>query len=182
MTAASWIERGPLPSRPASRGLRALVSALGQYPTVLPGKMPVPSASGLRKCRRRESQLNLASKQYRRWGPLRFIWWPYMTVLSHRSRLSHGIMLSTVVRIFYFLAVVALLATLGLYLRQRFLYGVETTWGVEFRQVGRGMGEFWRRTDKEYFWAAFAGLWLGAAAHTVADLVVTIAKKLWQAV
>lgn len=126
--------------------------------------------------------LDLASKQYRRWGPLRFIWWPYMIVLSHRSRLSHGIMLSTVVRIIYFLAVVALLATLGLYLQQRFLYGVQTTWGAEFQQVGRGMGGFWRRTDKEYFWAAFAGLWLGAAAHTVADLVVTIAKKLWQAV
>ena len=55
MTAASWIERGPLPARPASRALRAVVSALGQYPTVLTGKMPVPSASGLRKCRRRES-------------------------------------------------------------------------------------------------------------------------------
>lgn len=126
--------------------------------------------------------LDLASKQYRRWGPLRFIWWPYMVVLSHRSRLSHGIMLSTVVRILYFLTVVALLATLGLYLRQRYLYGVQTTWGAEFLEVGRGMGDFWRRTDKAYFWAAFAGLWLGAAAHTVADLVVTIAKKLWQAV
>src|SRR5919197_2468736 len=57
--------------------------------------------------------LDLYSKQYRRWGPLRFIWFPYMIAFSHRSRLSHGIMLSTIVRVLYFIAVVALLMTLG---------------------------------------------------------------------
>jgi uncharacterized metal-binding protein len=86
------------------------------------------------------------------------------------------------VRILYFLTVVALLATLALYARQRYLYGVQTTWGAEFRQVSLGLGDFWRRTEKEYFWAGFAGLWLGAAAHTVSDLIWSFAKKLWQAV
>ncbi|MFN7929135.1 MAG: metal-binding protein [Blastocatellia bacterium] len=37
--------------------------------------------------------LDLDSKPYRRWGPLRFIWKPYQMALSHRSRLSHGLVL-----------------------------------------------------------------------------------------
>jgi uncharacterized metal-binding protein len=126
--------------------------------------------------------LDLNSKQYKRWGPLRFIWYPYMVAFSHRSRLSHGIMLSTIFRILYFIAVVAVLATAVLYVRQRYLYGVQTTWGAEFTRVSLDLGEFWHRTDKQYFWAGFAGLWLGAAAHTVSDLVWSIVKKLWHAV
>ena len=126
--------------------------------------------------------LDLYSKQYRRWGPLRFIWYPYMVAFSHRSRLSHGIMLSTIVRILYFICVVALLMTLGLYVRQRYLYGVQTTWGEEFRRVSLDLGDFWNRTDKQYFWATFAGLWLGAAAHTVSDVVWSIIKKVWHSV
>ena len=39
--------------------------------------------------------LDLYSNQYRRWGLLRFIWYPYMVALSHRSRLSHGLLFST---------------------------------------------------------------------------------------
>jgi uncharacterized metal-binding protein len=126
--------------------------------------------------------LDLYSKQYRRWGPLRFIWFPYMVAFSHRSRLSHGLVLSTIFRVLYFIAILALLMTLGLYLRQRYLYGMQTTWGAEFRQVSLDLGEFWKRTDKQYFWAAFVGLWLGAAAHTLSDLVWTIAKKVWHSV
>jgi uncharacterized metal-binding protein len=126
--------------------------------------------------------LDLDSKQYRRWGPLRFIWYPYMVALSHRSRLSHGLMLSTIFRILYFIAVMAVLATVVLYIRQRYLYGVQTTWGEEFTRVSLDLGAFWNSTDKQYFWAAFVGLWLGAAAHTVSDVVWSIAKKLWHAV
>ena len=34
--------------------------------------------------------LDIQSRQYTRWGPLRFIWWPYKVVFRHRSRLTHG--------------------------------------------------------------------------------------------
>lgn len=126
--------------------------------------------------------LDLNSKPYRRWGPLRFIWVPYKAALSHRSRLSHGLVLGTIFRILYFVAVLAMLATAVLYVRQRYLYGVQTTWNAEFERVSLDIGGFWRRTDKELFWAAFAGLWIGAAAHTVSDVVWSITKKLWRAV
>ena len=126
--------------------------------------------------------LDLDSKQYRRWGPLRFIWYPYMVAISHRSRLSHGLMLGTIFRILYFVAVSAVLMAAVLYARHRYLYGLPTTWGEEFRQVSLDLGAFWGRTDKQYFWAAFAGLWLGAAAHTVSDVAWSITKKIWRAV
>jgi uncharacterized metal-binding protein len=126
--------------------------------------------------------LDLDSKQYRRWGPLRFLWFPYMFAISHRSRLSHGLLLGTIFRILYFIAVLALLATAVLFVRQRYLYGIETSWGAEFTRVSLDIGALWGRIDRPYFWAGFIGLWLGAAAHTVSDLIWSIAKKLWQAV
>ncbi|HZS09911.1 MAG TPA: metal-binding protein [Blastocatellia bacterium] len=126
--------------------------------------------------------LDLHSKQYKRWGPLRFIWFPYMYSISHRSRLSHGLLLSTVFRILYFIAVFAVLASVVLYARHRYLYGEHTTWGAEFERVSLDLGAFWNRTDKQYFRAAFAGLWLGAAAHTVSDVTWSVVKKVWKVV
>ncbi len=124
--------------------------------------------------------LDLYSRQYQRWGPLRFIWYPYILALGHRSRLSHGLMLGTLVRVLYFLVVVALLSATVLYARQCYLYGSQATWGDAFNQISADLVAFWQKTDKRYFWAAFAGLWLGAAAHTLTDALGSIMKKLWQ--
>jgi uncharacterized metal-binding protein len=148
---------------------RPLVALIAAVATIFAGLMFGPD-------------LDLYSKQYKRWGPLRFIWYPYMVAFNHRSRLTHGIMLSTIFRVLYFIAVTSVLATAILYARQHYLYGVQTTWGEEFTRVSLDLGAFWNRTDKQYFWAAFAGLWFGAAAHTVSDIFWSIVKKLWQAV
>lgn len=45
--------------------------------------------------------LDIYSKQYQRWGPLKFIWLPYQKVLRHRSWLSHGPVVGTVLRLLY---------------------------------------------------------------------------------
>jgi uncharacterized metal-binding protein len=45
--------------------------------------------------------LDIYSKQYQRWGLLRFIWLPYRKVLSHRSWLSHGPVVGTLLRLLY---------------------------------------------------------------------------------
>lgn len=126
--------------------------------------------------------LDLHSRQYKRWGPLRFIWFPYMFAISHRSRLSHGLLLGTIFRIMYFIAVLAVLTSMVLYARQRYLYGAQTTWQAEFERVSLDLGTFWDRTDKQYFRAAFLGLWLGAAAHTVSDVTWSVMRKVWKAV
>jgi uncharacterized metal-binding protein len=61
--------------------------------------------------------LDIQSRQYTRWGPLRFLWWPYKVALRHRSRWSHSIMLGTLIRVIYFLIVITLVLVVSLYIR-----------------------------------------------------------------
>jgi uncharacterized metal-binding protein len=60
--------------------------------------------------------LDLHSESYKRWGFLRFIWWPYKTVLPHRHLLSHGIVIGMLTRVVYFHVMVGALITISLYL------------------------------------------------------------------
>ena len=53
--------------------------------------------------------LDIYSIQYQRWGVLRLIWWPYRSLLRHRSWLSHGPIVGTTLRIVYFLAFLVLM-------------------------------------------------------------------------
>ena len=45
--------------------------------------------------------LDLNSTEYRRWGPLRFLWWPYRTLVPHRSWVSHGLIMGGLIRVLY---------------------------------------------------------------------------------
>jgi uncharacterized metal-binding protein len=126
--------------------------------------------------------LDIQSSQYKRWGPVRVLWAPYRVALSHRSRLSHGLLLGTIFRLAYFFAVVLLVSTCVFYIRHRYLFGMETTWDAEFQRVSDDFMALWKQTDKQYFKAAFVGLWVGAAVHTVVDVAQSIARLLWRAV
>jgi len=121
--------------------------------------------------------LDLDSKPYRRWGPLKFLWKPYQAALPHRSKLSHGPILGTVIRIVYFLIVFSLFAATVLYVRHRYVNGDQTTWQAEFDVVKADLFTFWGETDERYLWGAFAGLWVGALAHTTADIVWSAIKR-----
>src|SRR5438105_1736112 len=61
-------------------------------------------------------ELDLDSKEYRRWGPLRFLWWPYQKLIPHRSPLSHGLVMGGLFRIFYLLCILLFLSWGGSYL------------------------------------------------------------------
>ncbi|MCG3159383.1 MAG: hypothetical protein JMDDDDMK_00369 [Acidobacteria bacterium] len=121
--------------------------------------------------------LDLDSKPYRRWGPLKFLWKPYQVALPHRSKLSHGPILGTIIRIAYFLIVFSLFAATVLYARHRYLDGGQTTWQGEFDVVKADLFTFWEGTDKQYFEAAFGGLCVGALAHTTADIIWSAIKR-----
>jgi uncharacterized metal-binding protein len=121
--------------------------------------------------------LDLQSRPYKRWGPLRFIWKPYQVAMPHRSSLSHGPILGTLVRIVYFLVMFSLLAATVLYVRHAYMGGQQTTWGGEFNMVKGDLFSIWEQTDKEYFKAGFAGLWLGALSHTGADIIWSTLKR-----
>jgi uncharacterized metal-binding protein len=121
--------------------------------------------------------LDLQSRPYNRWGPLRIIWKPYQVALPHRSLLSHGPVLGTVIRIVYFLVMFSLLAATLLYIRHAYLRGQQTTWTAEFNMVKGDLLSIWNQTEKQYFEAGFAGLWLGALSHTAADVIWSAVKR-----
>lgn len=122
--------------------------------------------------------LDIHSRQYTRWGPLRIIWWPYKVVFRHRSRLTHGIILGTLIRVLYFAGVLALIsaAALCLYLTHSVGRPPDPS---EFLASLRGFETGLHRHGafKQLSLAAFAGLWWGAATHTLADVIWSMLRK-----
>ena len=123
--------------------------------------------------------LDIQSRQYTRWGPLRFLWLPYKVAFRHRSRWSHGIVFGTLIRVVYFAAVVTLLVWACVYARAVFLAGgtppgwreVAGAWQlVEATAAGYGVGP-------RALLAALAGLWWGAASHTLTDVAWSVVRK-----
>jgi uncharacterized metal-binding protein len=123
--------------------------------------------------------LDIQSRQYTRWGPLRFLWFPYKVAFRHRSRWSHGIVFGTLIRVVYFAAVVTLLAWACVYARAVFLAGgtppgwreVVDAWRlVEATAAVYGVGP-------RALVATFAGLWWGAASHTLTDVAWSVVRK-----
>jgi uncharacterized metal-binding protein len=121
--------------------------------------------------------LDIQSRQYARWGPLRFLWWPYKAILPHRSRLSHSILIGTVIRIIYFLAVITLVLAVALYVRDAYV----NREGASVGAVADALGEVLRALapiKRSYLLAAFAGLWVGATSHTVSDVLGSFFKSI----
>ena len=123
--------------------------------------------------------LDIQSRQYTRWGALRFLWFPYKVAFRHRSRLTHGILLGTLIRVVYFTLALAALVLLAVYLHAHYVAGeampslteLALTWrAVEGRLAARGVG-------RGVLLATFVGLWWGAAIHTFADVAWSILRK-----
>lgn len=125
--------------------------------------------------------LDIQSRQYTRWGLLRFLWWPYKVILPHRSRLSHSILIGTWIRVIYFLAVVTLLAVVCLYVRDAFILqkptGISEVQGT-FARVWQVFNEI----NRSYLIAAFVGLWVGATSHTVSDVLGSFFKSVGRSI
>ncbi|ENQ3106996.1 Uncharacterized metal-binding protein [Bacillus sp. 491mf] len=49
--------------------------------------------------------LDIHSSAYRKWGLLRIFWYPYQTVMPHRSPLTHTIIIGDLIRLLYMLLV-----------------------------------------------------------------------------
>jgi uncharacterized metal-binding protein len=120
--------------------------------------------------------LDIQSKQYTRWGPVRFIWWPYKVTLAHRSRLSHGIVFGTMIRIIYFLVVVSLLLAVALFARDKYLH-TSSAGIVEVQDAFTRVWEIFKPIKRNYLVAAFIGLWLGASSHTASDVLGSFFKS-----
>jgi len=127
--------------------------------------------------------LDIHSRQYRRWGVLRWIWLPYRRSMRHRSLLSHGPIVGTVIRMIY----------LGLWL---LLFGLAVAVVAGIALYGTGKLEIWQpmmattaqtglahatwslQNQWPAWLALLIGLELGALVHALSDGVDSIYKQL----
>jgi len=116
--------------------------------------------------------LDIYSVQYKRWGILRHIWLPYQKTLRHRSKLSHGLIVGTVLRVVYLLTLVALIGALGVAIAQ-LVVGFAWNWQDFATNVKTGLIRY--RIEAI---ALFIGLELGAVSHILADIIGSQYKRL----
>ncbi len=121
--------------------------------------------------------LDISSRQYYRWGYLRLIWLPYQRLFSHRSIFTHGIFVGTVVRIGYFCLVVALIALTSFYSLQLFEHK-EPNVEALLRNLTIQTIRVIQSIPLDYLIVTLVGIWLGAASHTLADLITTTFKQI----
>lgn len=109
--------------------------------------------------------LDIHSIQYKRWGPIRWIWLPYQKALSHRSRLSHGPIVGTAIRVIYLALWIGLLAI--------FITGIlNALWDAQLTWLS--LSQTFRYSLRHYLtqWIAILiGLEVGAMSHSVSDAI-----------
>lgn len=116
--------------------------------------------------------LDIYSIQFKRWGILRYLWLPYQKLFRHRSIFSHGLILGTVIRLFYLLSTLFILSTFFVAIAQLSL-GFNWNWQTFIL-------DNFKLIRQEYIQEAsalFYGLELGAMSHSVSDILGTIRKK-----
>lgn len=127
--------------------------------------------------------LDIHSKQYRRWGWLRWIWLPYRRSLRHRSFWSHGFLVGTIVRLLYlfswFLLLIAGVIVLGAFIA--YGQGQSAQWYTLVQQqlslTGQRIRQVWT-TYPIHATALVVGLELGAMSHSMSDWLGSTYKRL----
>lgn len=115
--------------------------------------------------------LDIYSVQYKRWGWLRVIWLPYQKLLHHRSWLSHGPIIGTVLRLVYlglWVGMAALLiGVLFTQVRER---------AVDSQHLLQQAEQYGRRYVLEGC-AILLGLEIGAMSHSFSDSIGSLCKS-----
>lgn len=120
--------------------------------------------------------LDIDSAIYDRWGPFRYLWWPYQKLTPHRSWFSHSGVSGALRLVYLSLALWVVLAGLALF-GQAVLGIAETPayhdqfWGWLTSSVDTG-----RRPAL----LIVAGVVVADLVHVVADLVTSEIKGFWK--
>jgi uncharacterized metal-binding protein len=117
--------------------------------------------------------LDLNSSIYSRWGPFRYLWWPYQKAIPHRSKLSHSYVLGPALRVIYFLALSWLLLRAGTWAAAQFIDFDRNTIS---RQATDVVVNFWR-TYPDHARMTALGLFFGPALPCAADTIVSGMKR-----
>ncbi|MFN8671685.1 MAG: metal-binding protein [Candidatus Sericytochromatia bacterium] len=120
--------------------------------------------------------LDLVSSQSKRWGVIRFIWIPYRKFFKHRSKLTHGILLGTIVRIVYLSLVMSIFYLFLYYLTVKYA----PTFNNELASKTNNLQNIFINQPKGYFIYIFLGLVAGAFAHTMADEFFSTMKRIFK--
>lgn len=126
--------------------------------------------------------LDIHSRQYLRWGAVRWIWLPYRRSLRHRSLWSHGLLVGTLIRVVYLLACFGLLGLLLVILGSMFSLGLgrEADWNEMIRSNSVTGLNFLSHSLQTYplEWLALGlGLELGALSHSLSDWLGSAWKR-----
>lgn len=126
--------------------------------------------------------LDIYSQQYKRWGLLRWVWLPYRRSMSHRSVLSHGVIVGTVLRVAY-VATLVMLVGIAIYFLWSIwqqLLGNVPYWQAMFQpwitDHIQGLSRSLRQ-DLHLWLAGFIGLELGSISHSMSDTVWSSIKR-----
>jgi uncharacterized metal-binding protein len=116
--------------------------------------------------------LDIYSVQYKRWGWFRWIWIPYRSAIRHRSNLSHGLIIGTILRLLYISLIILILS--GMIAVIAYFFGY-----VNFQSVINSQKPFpvWNQTYTQALLALIIGLELGAMSHSISDSIGSAYKK-----
>ena len=117
--------------------------------------------------------LDLHSTPYMRWGPLRFMWWPYQVLIPHRSWLSHSLIVGGLLRLAYFAAILYALS-LGLLLLLHLVAPVDPTGTLWIATQGLG-GYIGRHPAVSLY--VLGGFVASGATHVIADVIWSGLKR-----
>jgi uncharacterized metal-binding protein len=127
--------------------------------------------------------LDIYSRQYQRWGPLRWIWIPYRRQMRHRSFWSHGPLVGTVGRVLYLAAWVGIAGMVAALVCAIAAYGLGKLpdWHQALGQTVNGGSDWLGRSlqqDAPLWIALLVGLELGAMSHSLCDWLGSAYQRL----
>lgn len=118
--------------------------------------------------------LDLMSREYKRWGPLRFIWKPYQMLVPHRSWVSHGLLMGGLIRALYLALVSTLLLWVGVWVVSRIgphLDPNQVAW-----QQWQSLLTLAKAHPQESM-ALASGFVLAGTTHSIADIIWSGIKR-----
>jgi uncharacterized metal-binding protein len=118
--------------------------------------------------------LDLNSREYRRWGLLRFLWWPYRNLVPHRSWISHGLIFGGVIRVLYLAVATTLAFWLGLWGYGRLGPHVDASSATE---SGWNTLLTWVNMHPYLTASALTGFILAGTTHSLADFIYSGLKR-----
>ena len=116
--------------------------------------------------------LDIYSVQYKRWGWFRWIWITYRSAIRHRSQLSHGFLIGTVLRLLYISLIIVIIS--GIIAAIAYFFGY-----MNLQSVMDSQKQFpiWNPSYTQALLALIIGLELGAMSHSISDWIGSAYKK-----